>query len=104
MKCGDGTGGERGDLDVCALVSGQTQDVFDAAEVSDHAESRFTVLAEGLDDAVVAVTVGVVGLERSHQLGIYNTSSTPVNANFIELGQVKHGHDSVYTVLDIRIR
>jgi hypothetical protein len=50
------------------------------------------------------VTVGVVGLERSHQLGIYNTSSTPVNATFIELGQVKHGHDSVYTVLDIRIR
>jgi hypothetical protein len=39
--------------------------------VGDHTESRFTVLAEGFDDAVVAVTVGLVGLERRHQLGIY---------------------------------
>jgi hypothetical protein len=37
--------------------------------MSDDAESRFTVLAKGFDDAVVAMTVGVVGLKR--RLGIY---------------------------------
>ena len=50
--------------------------------MSDHAESRFTVLAEGFDDAVVAVTVGVVGLERRHQLGIYTKANACVNGYF----------------------
>jgi hypothetical protein len=50
--------------------------------MSDHAEARFTVLAEGFDDAVVAVTMGVVGLERCHQLGIYNETGTRVNDYF----------------------
>src|ERR1017187_1076499 len=82
MQGRDGAGGDRGDFDVRSLIPSQTQDVFDAAEMSDHAESRFTVLAEGFDDAVVAVTVGVVGLERCHQLGIYNKTGTCVNGYF----------------------
>ena len=50
--------------------------------MSDHADSRFTVLAKGLDDAVVSVPVGIVGLERGHQLGIYTKLGTWVNTYF----------------------
>jgi hypothetical protein len=79
MQRRDGAGGDRGDFDIGSLIPSQTQDVFDAAEMSDHAESRLTILAEGFDDAVVAVPVGIVGLERRHKLGIYTNQSARVN-------------------------
>jgi hypothetical protein len=50
--------------------------------VSDHAESRFAIPAEGLDDAVVAVAVRLVGLKGSHQLGIYTKTRAGVNGYF----------------------
>src|ERR1039457_3206955 len=83
MQGRDGAGGDRGDLDVRSLILSQTQDVFDAAEVSDHAESRFTVLEEGFDDARVAVAVGLIGFERCHQLGIYTKASALVNGSLL---------------------
>jgi hypothetical protein len=67
----DGARGDRRDFDVGSLIPSQTQDVFDAAEVGDNAESGLAVLSEGFDDAVVSVAVGIIGLERRHQLGIY---------------------------------
>jgi hypothetical protein len=47
--------------------------------VGDHAEPGFTVLAEGFDDAVVAVAVRLVGLEGCHKLGIYTRTGMHVN-------------------------
>ena len=79
MQRGDAAGSDRGDFDIASFIPSQTQDIFDAAEMSDHAESRLTVLTEGFDDAVVAVPVGIVGLELSHQLGIYTKMCARVN-------------------------
>src|ERR1035437_6929983 len=102
MQGRDGAGGDRGDFDVRSLILSQTQDVFDAAEGSGHAESRFTVsaesddaespftvLAEGFDDAVVAVAVGLIGLERCHQLGIYTKTSALVKGSFYGISDRK---------------
>src|ERR1017187_3785843 len=83
MQGRDGAGGDRGDFDARWFILSQTKDVFAPAEVSDHAESRFTVLAEGFDDAVVAVAVGLIGLERCHQLGIYTKTSALVKGSFL---------------------
>jgi hypothetical protein len=101
MQRRDGTGGDRGHSHVGALIASQTQDVFDAAKVSDHAEAWFTVLAKGLDDAVIAMPVGVVGLKRRHQLGIYTNPGMRVKASFaFDSGREDVRHESVYTDLD----
>ena len=97
MQGSDGARGDRGDFDVGSLILSQTQDIFDAAEVSDHAESRFTVLAEGFDDAVVAVAVGLIGLKRRHQLRIYTTMHTSVKSGYYGLSRSSVLSDYVYT-------
>jgi hypothetical protein len=54
---------------VLALV--EFEDVIDAAEVSEHANGGFSVLAKGLDDAEVSDAVGLVGLQGSHIYSVY---------------------------------
>jgi len=66
MQGGDGARAERRDFDVRTPILSQAQDLFDATQVGHYAESRLAILAEGLDDAVVAVAVGLVGLEGRH--------------------------------------
>jgi hypothetical protein len=44
----------------------QRKNIIHAPEMSEDANGRFTFLAEGFDDAVVADTVRVAGLKRCH--------------------------------------
>ena len=61
------TGGNRGDPYRNFGVQLMTvQNIIYAPEMSEDANGRFTFLAEGFDDAVVADTVRVVGLKRCH--------------------------------------
>jgi len=44
----------------------EIEDVLDAAQVSQDAEVRLAFFTEGLDDAIVAQSVRLVGLESCH--------------------------------------
>jgi hypothetical protein len=71
VEGGDGAGADGGDLEgggVLALV--EFEDVIDAAEVSEHANGGFSVLAKGLDDAEVSDAVGLVGLQGSRRYSV----------------------------------
>jgi len=63
VESGDGSGTDGRDRQSGALLLMQTQNIFDAAEVSQHANARPAVLAEGFDDAVIAAAVRLIGLE-----------------------------------------
>src|ERR1035437_3432043 len=82
VKRGHGTGGNRRDphrhfLAVLLMV---LQDVADASQMGEHTNGGLAVVAEGFDDAIVSNAVRGVGLERSHQLRIYQIRHTRVNS------------------------
>jgi hypothetical protein len=49
-----------------ALLLDETKEILDASEVMQDSDMGFAVFAEGLDDAIVAATVGLVRLEGGH--------------------------------------
>lgn len=71
VQSSDGAGGNRRHFDgnVGVLLM-PAQDVLDTAEVGQHANGGFAVFAKRLDDAEVLDAVGLIGLERGHQLRI----------------------------------
>ena len=54
----------------------KAKDVLDAAQMSQDPEARFALLAEGLDDTVVAPPMGLEGLQRRNELRIYEADVT----------------------------
>ena len=74
VESGDGPGADRGEVKgdrVLFLV--KFEDIVDAAEMGEDADGGFAVITVGLDDAVVADAVGLIGLERRHAFRIHHT-------------------------------
>ena len=58
------------------LLLMELEDIVEASEMGEDAETGFAVLAKGLDDAVVADAEGRVGLQGSHILRIGDVALT----------------------------
>ena len=82
-QSGHGAGGNRRDFyrDFSELLV-TAKNLVDPTEMSEHANGRFALFAEGFDDPIVLNAVRAVGLQRCHYLRIYHSRVHRVSQYF----------------------
>src|SRR5260370_23173856 len=75
----------------------ELENVIDAAQMSDHSNGGFAILAERFHDAVIPNAVRLVGLKGSHELRIYTTHWSLSIEIFMGKSATSPPLNSVYT-------